>query len=93
MVDLKYRHPGTETLEMETEKLWQVMVSSEESGCDINPASIEFNMSMDKQEVQLQGSVKYMTFLHHILAIENVSLNSRVVSPERDDSKSLRRIS
>lgn len=41
----------------------------------------------------MQNDVDYSTFLQHIMAIENVAVNSRVVSPERDDSKSLRRIS
>ena len=34
----------------------------------------------------------YDVFVTHILAIENVASESRVVSPERDDNKSLKAI-
>lgn len=48
MADLKYRNPGEEQLESESEKLWQLMVAAESSGLEVNPHNIDLYLSMDK---------------------------------------------
>lgn len=84
MADLKYREPGDETLELESENLWRVMTSSQIAGDMLSPKSmvshlnkcIEDYFSPPSRVHDIPGKsiVSFQTFISYIYAIENVTM-------------------